>query len=346
MPTPRSRLVDENVTPWYHCISRCVRRAPLFGVGFLHRKQWIEDRLKELAGIFSVECAGFALMDNHLHLLLRLDSPQAEQWPAIEVARRWLTLFPLRDERGVALAVSEARIRRFADDSAWVDKIRKRLSNLGWFMKCLKQPIARRANLEEKISGAFWEGRFKSIAVLDEASLLATATYIDLNPLAAGAAPSPEESDHTSLRVRLDHCQINGTYHTLRDDLSTLTCNPAQEAGLWLLPVDDSRANGGDRPGLIAGCTLSTYLSVVDAASRMVRDHKANLDADVAPIFQRIAVDQNIVEATVAKLFEQRPRVANKLGKKSDLANAVRNGPGPFASNPVPVPGIHCPMVI
>jgi hypothetical protein len=103
--------------------------------------------------------------------------------------------------------------------------------------------------------GAFWEGRFKSVAVLDEASLLATA-YIDLNPLAAGAAPSPEESDHTSLRVRLDHCQTNGSDHALRDDLSTLTRNPAQEVGLWLLPLDDTRVNGGDRPGLMAGCTL------------------------------------------------------------------------------------------
>jgi hypothetical protein len=159
MPTPRSRIVDESVTPWYHCISRCVRRARLCGGVFLHRKQWIEDRLNELTGIFSVECAGFAIMDNHLHLLVRLDSRRAEEWSAVDVARRWLCLFPLRNSTGDALAVSEARIRRFADDRNWVDRIRKRLADLGWFMKCLKEPIARRANREDGSTGAFWKGR-------------------------------------------------------------------------------------------------------------------------------------------------------------------------------------------
>ena len=197
MPKPRSSIVDENVTPWYHCISRCVRREPLCGGEFAYRKQWIEDRLKELAEIFSIECAGFAVMDNHLHLLLRLDSRQAERWTGEEVARRWLQLFPLRDVSGKQLPVTKARIRQFVDEPDWVDKTRKRLANLSWFMKCLKEPIARRANREDDITGAFWEGRFKSIAVRDETSLLSTAAYIDLNPLAAGAYSRPPKNQGT-----------------------------------------------------------------------------------------------------------------------------------------------------
>jgi hypothetical protein len=70
-------------------------------------------------------------------------------------------------------------------------------------------------------------------------------------------ADTPEDSTHTSLRARLDHCRANGTAGTLRDDLSTQTHNPAQEAGLWLMPIDDHRPRGKDRVGLIAGCTLS-----------------------------------------------------------------------------------------
>jgi hypothetical protein len=336
MPTPRSHIVDEAVTPWYHCISRCVRRTPLFGAGYLHRKEWIEDRLEELAGIFSIECAGFAVMDNHFHLLVRLNSRQAEGWSDIEVARRWLCLFPLRDSDGNALRASEARIRLFASNSDWVAKTRKRLANLGWFMKCLKEPIARRANREDGSSGAFWEGRYKSIAVLDEASLLATAAYIDLNPLASGAAPNPEESRHTSLRVRLDHCQVNGTKDSLCDDLSTLTDNPAEEAGLWLLPLNDSRSNGGTRPGLMTGCTLSFYLSVIDASSRVVREGKPCLEPSLAPIFERLAVDQRTMETTVAKLFQSRPRIANSLGKKVGKTGAPGTWPARVTRIPTP----------
>ena len=143
-------------------------------------------------------------------------------------------------------------------------------------MKCLKEPLARLANREDGCGGAFWEGRFKRVAVLDEESLLATAAYIDLNPVAAGLAATLEDSTHTSLRVRLDHCRANGTAGTLRDELSTQTRNPAQEAGLWLMPIDDHRPRGEGRVGLIAGCTLSCYLRLVDATRRVLRDGKTS----------------------------------------------------------------------
>ncbi len=80
MATPRCHLVDEVVTPWYHCVSRCVRKAFLCVEGHSHRKDWIEARLRELVDLFALDCAGFAIMDNHLHLLLRLDSQRAQNW--------------------------------------------------------------------------------------------------------------------------------------------------------------------------------------------------------------------------------------------------------------------------
>ena len=109
MPTPRSRLVDASITPWYHCISRCVRRAFLCGENHAHRKQWIENQLKELVGIFAIECAGFSVMDNHLHLLLRIDSRKAEVWSGEDVARRWFALFPMRDFEGNPTALTDAQ---------------------------------------------------------------------------------------------------------------------------------------------------------------------------------------------------------------------------------------------
>jgi len=325
MATPCAQIVDEAVTPWYHCVSRCVRQAFLCGEGAEHRKVWIEHRLKELVSIFSIECGGFAVMDNHIHLLLRLDSGRMEAWSDVEVARRWAALFPLRDVAGKPLPVSGERVSQLAGNPEWLAARRKRLVNLGWFMKCLKEPLARMANKEDGCSGAFWEGRFKSVAVLDEASLMATAAYIDLNPFAAGSAPSPEESAHTSLRARLDHCRQTGILETVRDELSTQTHDPAQEAGLWLLPVADERAHGGsDRPGLVAGCTLSVYLRLVDWTSRLVREGKASMDAGSISVFDRLNLDAEAWETTVTRLFAMSRPSGSHFGDAVRLAEAAR----------------------
>jgi hypothetical protein len=79
---------------------------------------------------------------------------------------------------------------------------------------------------------------------------------------------------------------------------------PAQEAGLWLLPVDDNRSHGGARPGLHEGLTLSCYIRLVDESGRMIRAGKARLEADLAPIFERLKLDRVALESTVAKLFQ------------------------------------------
>jgi hypothetical protein len=324
MATPRSMIVDEAVTPWYHCTSRCVRRAFLCGEGHGHRKDWIQARLRELVGIFAIDCGGFAVMDNHLHLLLRLDSPRAEAWSPEEVARRWATLFPLRDLGGTPLPVSEAHVRDLAADPVWVARMRGRLANLGWFMKCLKEPLARLANKEDGCTGAFWEGRYKSVAVLDEASLLATAAYIDLNPLAAGYATTPEASEHTSLRARIDHARADGTLEAVGDDASTQAQAAGQEAGLWLLPTEDRSDRGEGRPGLVAGCTLSCYLRLVDCASRLAREGKAHLDAETVSIFERLRIDAPAWQETVTRLFHATRRTGSHLGSTDRLGEAAR----------------------
>ena len=89
MATARKVLVDPEVTSFYHCISRCVRRAFLCGAENAHRKKWIEDRLQELVRIFAIDVCGFAILDNHLHVLLRLDLAKAKAWSAHCSARAW-----------------------------------------------------------------------------------------------------------------------------------------------------------------------------------------------------------------------------------------------------------------
>jgi len=93
MTMARAQLVDVSLARWYHCVTRCVRRAFLLGEGDQNRKEWLENRRDELADIFAVAVGGFSVLDNHLHVLARLDPDVAEAWSEEEVVRRWGRLF-------------------------------------------------------------------------------------------------------------------------------------------------------------------------------------------------------------------------------------------------------------
>ena len=174
------------------------------------RKEWIELRLQELADIFAVAVGGFSVMDNHLHVLVRLDPDLATDWSDEEVVRRWGRLFPPRDKSRKPLPVSKTWVEWRLKDAQWVATARARLQSLSWFMKCLKEPLSRLANRQDNARGAFFEERFKSVAILDEESLLATCAYIDLNPVAAGIVEVPEASPHTSITTRVEHVKEQG----------------------------------------------------------------------------------------------------------------------------------------
>ena len=150
---------------------------------------------------------GFSVLDNHLHVLLRLDPDVAEAWSDEEVVRRWGRLYPPRDKSRRPMPVTEHWVQWRLSDALWVATARQRLQSLSWFMKCLKEPLSRLANRQDKARGTFFEGRFKSVAVCDEEALLAISVYIDLNPVAAQVATTPETSDYTSIKQRVEHVE-------------------------------------------------------------------------------------------------------------------------------------------
>ena len=150
MTMARSQLVDPSVTRWYHCMTKCVRGADLLANACEDRKAWIEQRLQELAQIFAVGVGGFSVMDNHLHVLVRLDPDVASGWSDEEVVRRWGQLFPPRDKLRNPLPVADDWVQSSVKDEQRVKTLRERLQNLGWFMKCLKEPLARLANRQDK----------------------------------------------------------------------------------------------------------------------------------------------------------------------------------------------------
>ncbi len=207
MTYPRSSLVPPGAPGLYHCVSRCVRRALLCGEdrfsgrSFEHRRQWVEDRLHALAGIFSVSLWGYSVMSNHLHVVVQLLPEVAAGWCDREVAERWVRLFPRGDlNPEIRVVVLSAHADRIA-------LLRARLSDLSWFMRCLSEPIARRANREDACTGRFWEGRFRSQVLLDDTAVLAAMAYVDLNPVRAGMCDTLEDSSHTSAKARLQEIE-------------------------------------------------------------------------------------------------------------------------------------------
>lgn len=176
---------------------------PVSGKNFDHRKQWLVTRIKQLAAHFAIDICAYAVMSNHYHLVLHVNNSQARSWNDADIIQRWSEVFP----RNAALI--ETLMKNQSSRAAQkllkqnIELWRERLTDISWFMRCLNETIARQANREDECSGRFWEGRFKSQALLDEKALVTCMAYVDLNPIRAHATDSLETSDFTSIQERL-----------------------------------------------------------------------------------------------------------------------------------------------
>jgi REP element-mobilizing transposase RayT len=282
MTYARKNLVSLDDTPYYHVVARCVRRAWLWGFDeyagrdYSHRKDWVLDRLCQLSAIFTVDICAYALMSNHYHLVIFVDQGRSKSLTQEGVYDRWTQLFrapPLveRWRSGTALE-SEQRMTECI-----IEKWRARLSDLSWFMKCLNEHLARRANIEDNCDGRFWSSRFRSQALLDEAGLLTAMAYVDLNPVRAGVVRRPEESEYTSIYDRIRRSR-----------------SPKMEEGedtakkeVPLLPLSDEE--GGTRR---IPYRFQDYLALVDWTGRAIRDDKRGfIDPQLPPIIHRLNID-------------------------------------------------------
>jgi REP element-mobilizing transposase RayT len=258
MTYPRKSLVSIKETPYYHCVARCVRRAWLWGVDeyagkdYSHRKQWVVDRLRELSSIYAIEVCAFAVMSNHYHTVVFVDAERARQWSEYTVIKRWKSLFRIPDlvqryQRGGVTGAEQDAAKQLIE--LW----RSRLMDVSWFMRCLNENLARRANIEDGCTGRFWEGRFKSQALLDEAGILTAMAYVDLNPIRAKLANTPEESEFTSIYDRIREMKKKHTrgprLRRFRDEVDKKQSLPCSRTDYFTLLDWTGRAIRGDKRG-------------------------------------------------------------------------------------------------
>jgi hypothetical protein len=209
-----------------------------------------------------------------------------------------------------------------------VARYRARLQDLGWFMKALKEPLARLANKEDECTGTFWEARYKSIAILDDEALLATCAYIDLNPVAAGLASTPEASEHTSLRQRVDHCRRKREIPKLQQAAAASSAAAARtegdvEQGHWLCPLQDRRVTGAAREGMLPGFSLSGYLELVDWTARLCRTGKAKLSKEAADIMIRLGTTAGTWQTRMHSLLRRTRWLGNYSATRCERLRAI-----------------------
>jgi hypothetical protein len=163
-----------------------------------------------------------------------------------------------------------------------IEKWRHRLYDISWFMRNLNESIARQANEEDNCTGKFWEGRFKSQALLDDAALLTCMSYVDLNPIRAKIADRPEESDFTSIQDRIRHYQNALEQTGNRIEAATTT------------PEHLEPFIGGEHQDITSGLNFSLpdYLEMTDWAGRAIReDQSGAIPPKLAPILERLNID-------------------------------------------------------
>jgi len=219
----------------------------------------------------SAICA-YAIMSNHYHLAVHVDQQRAKSWLRQEVVERWCKLFskPTIVDRWQHGLCSEVE-REIAEGI--VELWRRRLCDVSWYMRCLNEHLARRANAEDGCTGRFWagscsmhrrhslhpcrsEGRFKSQALLDAAGLLTAMAYVDLNPIRAGIAETPEASEFTSIYERIK---------LLKNDANASASEVVKPP---LLGFQMPNVQGEERTCSIP-FSLSKYLELVDCAGSL-----------------------------------------------------------------------------
>ena len=347
----RADLINEKQVNMVHVMNRVVRRCrlmgsdPVTGKNYNHRKRWIEGLLELYARYFGIDLLAYAILDNHLHLLLRTRPDVVERWDDREVARRWLMICPCRKgPDGMALETTEAELNAICNNAQRVKEIRHRLSSVSWWMRLLCQTIAQRANAEEGLTGRFWECRFKSVVVLDDQSTLACTVYIELNWIRAGLAKVLEEIRHCSVQRRLKVAQeakiakLSKQSAQLTSDesaTSTALSMPTPPADSLLAPLtltnQDELGPQPHRQGWRCSdrgflqMPVTSYLELLDWTARQFSTDRGSTPPEAPPVLRRLGLEST----TWCELVKDFGKLFSQVAGRPQVIDATpRPGPG------------------
>ena len=290
---PRSEIIKQDRVGVYHVTTRCVQQMFLLGEDYLtgrdfsYRKEWIITWLKSLADVFLIDVCAFSLLDNHVHLILRNRPDLLASLSDTEVAERLARLYS-GDRRLIDLPTHSKQ--DVLDGFLYNDKLLARkksdLADISVFMKVWEEAVSRRANQEMKKTGHFWQGRFSSQVLEDDAAMLACCAYVDLNPLRAGIVDLPEMSEFTSLRIRLPDTITN-----IGESYSSPISKTGMPSENWLAPIFSDEGTLAERSNFSLRMTTSEYFQVIDDYSR--RSHRgkvSSIDNSVQSILERLGI--------------------------------------------------------
>ena len=248
-----------------------------------------------LASLFYIDIAAFAVMSNHYHIVLHVDKDQAVKADPKDIVRRWHQIYKPKEVSEKYLNDQHLEPHELNQIDVLIDTWRSRLYDISWYMKVLNENISKRANKEDQCSGHFWESRFKSQALLDEKAILSAMAYADLNPIRAAMADTPENSDHTSIQMRIEYWKQNASQTIANSDETKQPNSLLPFAGNHRQPMPK---------GLIFN--LIDYIELIDWTGRVIRDDKRGaIPQSALPILQRLNIpEHHWIELT--QNFEQR----------------------------------------
>jgi REP element-mobilizing transposase RayT len=225
--------------------------------------------LLHLAQCFAIELCAYAVMSNHVHLVLNVETELGESWSDAEVVTRWQQVY--KPHPLVLKMMQDEPLADWEQEQAahCLSLYRSRLQDISWLMRALNETIARQANQEDQCTGRFWEGRFKCQPLLDEAAVLSCMAYVDLNPVRAKVAKNLETSNHTSIQKRIQ-AAVQG--------------KQPKELKPFKAVIKNDKA---------LCITWQDYFALVDATGRIMREDKAGaIQSKEAKLLTKLGIAQ------------------------------------------------------